>query len=105
MTYRSIEDINNEINEVKLLLNPLTDFLIKNPNDLSVKANANSLKDRLHQLNVELAHVKNYYGCTSFDFRIANDNGGKIELSNLSKIGSAIQELVNSCSMYDGKPL
>ena len=55
MTYRSIEDINNEINEVKLLLNPLTDFLIKNPNDLSVKANANSLKDRLHQLNVELA--------------------------------------------------
>lgn len=103
MTYRSIEDINNEINEVKLLLNPLTDFLIKNPNDLSVKANANSLKDRLHQLNVELAHVKNYYGRTSFDFRIANDNGGKIELSNLSKIGSAIQELVNSCSMYDGK--
>ena len=66
MTYRSIEDINNEINEVKLLLNPLTDFLIKNPNDLSVKANANSLKDRLHQLNVELAHVKKYYGRTSF---------------------------------------
>ena len=65
MTYRSIEDINNEINEVKLLLNPLSDFLIKNPNDLSVKANANSLKDRLHQLNVELAHVKNYYGRTS----------------------------------------
>jgi hypothetical protein len=74
MIYRSIEDINNEINEVKLLLNPLTDFLIKNPNDLSVKANANSLKDRLHQLNVELAHAKNYYRHTSFDFHIANDN-------------------------------
>ena len=40
MNYRTIDEINNEISEVKSILEPMEKYLSKNPDDLSVKSNA-----------------------------------------------------------------
>lgn len=102
MEHRSIEDITNEINKVKSILEPMEEYLSKYPTDLSVKANVNSLNDRLGQLIRELSNIKNNVGLTTFDLYLSNVDGGKIKFSNLLKTGYQFQETLKSCLMYDG---
>lgn len=59
MIYRTIDEINNEISEVKSILEPMEEYLSKNSDDLSVKSNATNLNDRLSQLYRELSFIKN----------------------------------------------
>lgn len=59
MNYRTIDEINKEITEVKSLLKPMEEYLSKNPDDLSVKSNARNSNDRLSQLYRELSLSKN----------------------------------------------
>lgn len=102
MEHRTIEDINNEIKKVRSILDPMEEYLSEHPDDLSVEANVNSLKDRLSQLFNELGIIKNSVGLTTFDLYLSNVDGGKIKLSNLLKTGYQFQETLVSCSMFDG---
>lgn len=102
MEHRNFKDINDEISRVRSILEPMEEYLSEHPNDISVKANANSLNDRLTQLLRELSMVKNNVGLTTFDLYLSNVDGGKIKLSNLLKTGYQFQETLISCSMFDG---
>ena len=59
MKRRSIDEINDEINRVKSIVEPMEKYLLENPDDLSIEANTLSLNDRLNQLYFELDCVKN----------------------------------------------
>ena len=59
MNYRTIDEINNEISEVKSILEPMEEYLSKEPDDLSVKSNARNLNDRLSHLYRELSFMFN----------------------------------------------
>lgn len=102
MDSRNVNDITNEINKVKSILEPMEKYLSDHPNDLSIEANVNSLNDRLNQLSQELSTIKNNIGLTTFDLYLSNVNGGKIKLSNLLKTGYQFQETLISCAMFDG---
>ena len=67
MNYKTIDEINNEISEVKSILEPMEEYLSKNPDDLSVKSNSRNLNDRLSQLYRELSFIKNKTQLTTFD--------------------------------------
>ena len=102
MNYRTIDEINNEISEVKSILEPMEKYLSKNPDDLSVKSNARNLNDRLSQLYREISFIKNKTQLTTFDIYLSNVEGGKIKLSNLLNTVQEFQETLISCLMYDG---
>ena len=57
--YRTIDEINNEISDVKSILEPMEEYLSKNTDDLSVKSIVRNLNDRLSQLYREISFIKN----------------------------------------------
>lgn len=59
MNYRTIDEINNEISDVKSILEPMEEYLSKNTDDLSVKSIVRNLNDRLSQLYREISFIKN----------------------------------------------
>lgn len=102
MEYRSLQDIQRDLDEVNSILFDMKKRLLENPNNLGLKTNVFTFEHERRDLLQELEYTKNHMGKTSFDIHISNVDGGKIELDNLSKIGGAIQDLVNSCAMFDG---
>ena len=72
MNYRTIDEINNEISQVKSILEPMEEYLSKNSDDLSVKSNVRNLNDRLSQLYRELSFIKNKTQLTTFDIYLSN---------------------------------
>lgn len=102
MKYRAINDISKDLDEVNSILFSMKRNLIDNPNNLGLKTNILTMESEKKDLLEEFENANNHYGKTSFDIHISNAEGGKVELDNLSKVGGAIQDLVNSCSMFDG---
>lgn len=102
MEYRNLQDIKRDLDEVNSIIFDMKKSLIDNPNNLGLKTNIFTLEHEKRDLIQELEQTNNHLGRTSFDIHIANAEGGKVELDNLSKVGGAIQDLVNSCSMFDG---
>ena len=102
MEYRNLQDIQRDLDEINSILFDMKKSLIDNPNNPGLKTNIFTLEHEKRDLLQELEYTNNHIGKTSFDIHISNVDGGKIELDNLSKIGGAIQDLVNSCSMFDG---
>lgn len=102
MEYRDIRDIYKDLEEVDAIIFDMKKSLIDNPNNLGLKTNIFTLEHEKRDLIQELEYTNNMLGKTSFDIHISNNDGGKIELDNLSKVGGAIQDLINSCSMFDG---
>lgn len=76
--------------------------LMDDPNNPSLKTNIFTLEHEKRDLLQEFEYANNHVGRTSFDIHLTNAGGGKVELDNLSKVGGAIQDLVNSCAMFDG---
>ena len=102
MKRRSIDEINDEINRVKSIVEPMEKYLLENPDDLSIEANTLSLNDRLNQLYFELDCVKNQQGLYTFDLYLSNVNGGKIKLNSFIKTICQFQKTLIVFSMYDG---
>lgn len=102
MEYRRLEDINKDLDEVNSILFNMKKSLLNNPNNLALETNILVMEQEKKDILQELEYANNHFGKTSFDIHISNVDGGKIDLDNLSKIGGAIQDLVNSCSMFDG---
>ena len=102
MKYRDINSITKDLDEVNSILFNLKRSLINNPDNPGLKTNILTMEYEKKDLLQELENTKNHLGRTSFDIHIANNDGGKVELDNLSKVGGAIQDLINSCSMFDG---
>lgn len=102
MEYRDIKDINKDLDNVDSILFKLKKSYMDDPNDLGIKTNIMVMESQKRDLIRELGFTKNNLGITSFDFHISNVEGGKINLDSLSDVSGAIQELINSCSMFDG---
>lgn len=102
MEYRNLQDIQKDLDEVNSIIFDMKKSLIDNPDKISLKTNIFALEHEKRDLLQELEYTNNHLGKTSFDIHISNVDGGKVELDNLSKVGGAIQDLVNSCAMFDG---
>lgn len=102
MEYRNIKDIAKDIEEVNVILFNMKKRLINNPNNHGLKTNILTMEYEKRNLIEEFEKTNIKLGKTSFDIHISNKNGGKIGLSELGHVSDTFQDLINSCSMYDG---